>query len=55
MEIVLHSARNEAELEEALRGLRDIPAEEVSKWRKYGDLDWNDDGFDEYPEERKNN
>ena len=52
VEVLLHSARDEVELEEALNGIQKMPREEVLKWKMYGDLNWNDDGFDEYPEER---
>lgn len=53
VEVVLHSARDEKELQESLQGLReDMPPEEIERWRSLGDLDWNRDGFDEYPEER---
>merc|ERR1712071_90572 len=52
VEIVLHSARDEKELKDALDGIRSLSADEIKMWRKYGDLDWNYDGFDEYPDER---
>jgi len=52
IEVVLHSAREESELHDALEGLEDMSAEMVEKWTSYGNLEWNDDGFDEYPEER---
>lgn len=55
VEVVLHSAREEDELEESLKGLReDMSQEKSKKWREFGDLDWNRDGFDEYPDERLN-
>jgi aryl-alcohol dehydrogenase-like predicted oxidoreductase len=55
VEIVLHSARDEAELLEALDGLQDdLSANDFEEWSRYGDLDWNGlDGFDEYPEEEQ--
>lgn len=53
VEVVLHSARDEDELREAVHGFRtDMPTEEVRTWTRYGQLDWNQDGFDEYPKER---
>ena len=69
VDVVLHSARDEAELSEALRsmgGLTDggsesaaagMSDEEVAKWRAYGDAIsaamQELDGFDEYPEEEE--
>eukprot|EP00797_Seminavis_robusta_P011351 Sro1856_g301990.1 Aldo/keto reductase family (159) ;mRNA; r:10351-10827 len=55
VECILHSARDEEELEEALMGFhQSMSKEKVDQWRSYGDLDWNSgDGFDEYPEERE--
>lgn len=61
VEVVLHSARDEDELEDALLPLFSCP--DQCQWMsesKYDDLrtyyggdemDWNDDGFDEYPDE----
>jgi hypothetical protein len=61
VEVVLHSARDEDELEDALLPLFSCPSQ--CQWMsesKYDDLrsyydgdemDWNDDGFDEYPDE----
>ena len=53
VEVVLHSARDGAELREAMAGIRtDMSEVELERWRAYGDLEWNmKDGFDEYPEE----
>jgi len=54
VEIVLHSARDEEELLDAIGNLStNMPDLDLQKWEKYGNLDWNDDGFDEYPEERE--
>ena len=47
VEVVLHSARDEDELTEALEGCQYMSSEETSKWRSYGNLDWNRDGFDD--------
>jgi len=56
IKIVLHSSRDEKELDEALTGLRsEVSDEEIQEWSNYGDLNWNNDGFDEYPEEREQN
>lgn len=53
VEVVLHSARDEQELREAMSGCREILQQEVDNWRDYGNLDWNEqDSFDEHPEER---
>ena len=56
IEFVLHSARDEDELLECLRGMNMgfSSSDEENKWRAYGKIfeDTNDDGFDEYPEER---
>lgn len=53
VEVILHSARDKDELLEALEGLDDdMSDEDINKWRTYGDLAWNQDGFDEYPKER---
>lgn len=54
VEIVLHSARDENEFNDAMLGLQDNMLEEdILKWGKYGDLPWNElDQFDEYPEEQ---
>ena len=59
VEIVLHSARDEEELENTLQTLISSPLhwetdEEYNSWRKYGEdeVAWNvDDDFDEYPNE----
>ncbi|KAL7528346.1 hypothetical protein ACHAXR_002395 [Thalassiosira sp. AJA248-18] len=63
VEVVLHSARDEEELEEAMMSLLSssssgqstwLSEEECNRWRTYGDDEgkWNeDDQFDEYPEE----
>ena len=53
VEVVLHSARDEKELQNALIGFHaNMSAEEMNKWATYGNLEWNDiDSFDEYPEE----
>jgi hypothetical protein len=54
VEIVLHSARDTEELGEAMACLSPKDVDVSRRWRDYGDLDWNDlDGFDEYPEEQK--
>ena len=50
---VLHSARDEAELAAALDGLEarhPLGAAERARWREYGELDWDDDGFVEFDE-----
>ena len=56
IEFVLHSARDEDELLECLRGMKMgfSSSDEEKKWRAYGKIfeDRNNDGFDEYPEER---
>lgn len=55
VEAVLHSARDEEDLSGSLGGLleRDALTEvEEATWRMYGDLAWNDDAFDDYPEEK---
>lgn len=57
VEIVLHSARDEDELEEAMSGMRfSLNNEEEMKLRAYGDSieASNLDSFDEYPDERWN-
>lgn len=54
VEIVLHSARDEVELDEALLGFRsEMPNDELDSWSAFGRLSWNQDGFDEYPEESR--
>ena len=53
MRHVLHSARDEAELAETLDGLDacvPLSAAERARWRAYGELDWDDDGFVEFDE-----
>ena len=52
VEVVLHSARDECELREALEGCREMSPDEIKTWRSFGDLDWTRDGFDEYPNEQ---
>ncbi len=54
VEAVLHSARDEDELLESMSGLRILSDDEHKIWRQYGKIfeERNDDGFDEYPEER---
>lgn len=56
VEFVLHSARDEGELLECMRGMKMgfSSSDEEMKWRAYGKIfeDRNDDDFDEYPEER---
>ena len=50
---MLHSARDECELNDAMKGLAENVSDvEVDKWKSYRDLDWNYDDFDEYPQER---
>ena len=63
VEIVIHSARDEAELDDAILPLLSasatkqsawLSADEYDQWRIYGndEVKWNDDdSFDEYPEE----
>lgn len=63
IELVLHSARDEEELDEAMLPLFScsssrqsswLPRDQYEHWRDYGDdeMKWNeDDEFDEYPEE----
>lgn len=57
VQVVLHSARTTEELKEAMGCLSQpfpMTEKEKSQWKNYGDLEWNDmDGFDEYPEEKK--
>ena len=58
IEFVLHSARDENELLECLSGMKlgfSSSSDEEKKWREYGKIfeDRNEDGFDEYPEERQ--
>merc|ERR1712176_409754 len=55
VEAVLHSARDNNELHNAIRGVRrGLNDDEEEKWRAYGEVleDANKDNFDEYPEER---
>jgi len=55
VEAVLHSARDEDELNEAMEGIRmGLNEDADAKWRTYGEVieDSNEDYFDEYPEER---
>lgn len=55
VEAVLHSARDEDELKEAMEGIRmGLNEDADAKWRTYGEVieGSNVDYFDEYPEER---
>jgi len=55
VEVVLHSARDENELQNAIRGVSIGMNEDIQeKWRIYGKVfeDANKDHFDEYPEEQ---
>lgn len=53
VDVVLHSARDEHELAKVMNTLcTNMSLQAIQKWRAYGDLDWNMDEFDEYPDER---
>ena len=53
VDMLLHSARDEEELKESMEGIRFMSNDDLCRWEKYGNLNWNTmDGFDEYPQEQ---